>query len=253
MSDIRQIARQAADAEYRAWHRMETRTTEGTLLVDRVADAVAPPQTPEPPRCRYDNAVLEPIRRPAFVPPGSTKSFMAEWTCPTCKLLFEATDVSAPLAPAVEPPSFDDGISGRWAAESAPAPEAVEPEPTYTAGEIADPAFYRVQPAALPDIEALLKWTWVVHVKTQPDLAVDAIIKLRDALRAEATARQTLEQVVDAAAVLLEKERAARQQAEQERDAQYDQAVEATIRALQAEQELDDFKDETRERRNRNE
>jgi len=29
------------------------------------------------------------------------------------------------------------------------------PEPTYTAGEIADPAFYRVQPAALPDIEAL--------------------------------------------------------------------------------------------------
>jgi hypothetical protein len=38
----------------------------------------------------------------------------------------------------------------------APGAPAVEPEPTYTAGEIADPAFYRVQPAALPDIEALL-------------------------------------------------------------------------------------------------
>jgi hypothetical protein len=32
----------------------------------------------------------------------------------------------------------------------------VAPGLWFSAGEIADPAFYRVQPAALPDIEALL-------------------------------------------------------------------------------------------------
>jgi len=37
---LKEMARQAADAEYRAWQRQEARTTEDTPLVDRVADAV---------------------------------------------------------------------------------------------------------------------------------------------------------------------------------------------------------------------
>jgi hypothetical protein len=97
-----------------------------------------------------------------------------------------------------------------------------------------------------PQTEALLKWTWVVNVKTQPDVAVDAIIALRDALRAEATARQQLEAEIDRMreTLMFEQETSARiddsrQLAEQERDAQYDQAVEATQRALLAEQERD--------------
>ena len=106
---IRQIARQAADAEYRAWQRMEARTTEDTLLVDRVADAVSvavlqhakwsigtdydpefeinkmlaefqpsaePPQTPEPLKldvCKgsFQAAPLPAVERPCF-------------QCPTC-------------------------------------------------------------------------------------------------------------------------------------------------------------------------
>jgi hypothetical protein len=99
---------------------------------------------------------------------------------------------------------------------------------------------------ALPaEIEALLKWTWAVNVKTQPDVAVDAIIKLRDALRAEATARQQLEAEIDRMreTLMFEQETGARiddarQLAEQERDALYDQAVEATQRAFEGRSRL---------------
>jgi hypothetical protein len=89
--------------------------------------------------------------------------------------------------------------------QSAPLAPAVEPEPT--------------------DIEALLKEAddyWGVFSNRTADL----VIRLRDALRAEATARQQLEAEIDRMreTLMFEQETGARiddarQQAEQERDA----------------------------------
>jgi hypothetical protein len=117
MSDIRQIARQAADAEYRAWHRSWC-ASPFTLLVDRVADAVALTVLQEALKRCEDSEDYRRIH-------ALTNQF---------------------------PPSVVEPWEQHIAQPSAP-PQT--PKPTYTAGEIADPAFYRVQPAALPDIEAL--------------------------------------------------------------------------------------------------
>lgn len=98
MSDIRQIARQAADAEYRAWHRMETRTSEDTLLVDRVADAVAVTVLREIMQDAPKDEVKFLTKVLTQFQPSSPPQTPEPLKLDVCKGSFQA----APLAPAVE-------------------------------------------------------------------------------------------------------------------------------------------------------
>jgi len=95
--------------------------------------------------------------------------------------------VSAPLAPAVEPErcgkELGEGFvcvlwKGHEVACCGQRPSAVEPEPSYTAGPITDPAFYRVP--ALP------------LASTPPETVVDARSNLREFLGVAARGEDAL-------------------------------------------------------------
>jgi hypothetical protein len=159
--------------------------------------------------------------------------------------VYKGSFQSAPLAPAVEPKPTDI--------------EALQIDKVMVVGHsMGGMLAGALRDAVSQDGRAhrdLLKETddyWGVFSNRTADL----VIRLRDALRAEATARQQAEQERDnlreANRIMLdranrtEEAEAAQQQAEQERHRQYDQAVEATQRALLAEQERDDLKEEKR-------